>query len=306
MAQESHEDQHWIPRSYTKAWTDKSLPQKLGKRVHIYKPDGIYIGWRYPPQLFSKPNFYIVTDSLGRRDLRIEKMLGRIESDFARVRRSILEKQRPIDDKHRATLALFVAALRTRTPSSHAHISGFWNEVVGVGDRMAAQMAAATPERRKQLARSFTSPLGGDREKSISQEEARTIANMKPGETLLAQLQVEAPLLAKLNIAVLTTECELGFITSDRPVVWWDPSQKGGRDRLFGLGLGNRDIEITVPILPRQCLLFSHNHGASDYTVATSDARDVVNLRTLAYCEEMWLSDRRNLEVDWLSTSEST
>ncbi len=62
---------------------------------------------------------------------------------------------------------------------------------------------------------------------------------------------VEAPLLAKLNLTVLNTDAPMGFISSDRPVVWWDPTMPKEKG-MFGIGLGNANIEITVPISPRQ------------------------------------------------------
>lgn len=302
MTQQDHKDQHWIPRSYTKAWADKSLPKSLGSRIHIYDPIGNYAGWKYPPQLFTQPEFYTITTPTGQRDLRAEKFLSRIESDFARVRRSTLEKRQPLEARHLAAITIFVAALRSRTPSSHSNISGFWKSVVATGDRVAEQMAAASPDRREKIARALSSPLASQGDRSITLDEARTIAGLVPGETMMAQVAVEAPLLAHLHVCVLSTDCDFGFITSDRPVVWWDPTQVGGRHRLFGVGLANREIEITIPISPRQCLLFSHNHSAPEYATVDSKVRDAINLRTLAYCEEKWLSDFATLDVDWLPT----
>lgn len=122
---------------------------------------------------------------------------------------------------------------------------------------------------------------------------------MLPGETTLALLQAEAPLIAKLNVAVLNTEAPMGFISSDRPVVWWDPTKSKDRS-MFGLGLGDPNIEITFPISPRQCLLFTRRQGSSDYVDIGDEATEAVNLRTLAHCDQYWISDRSGLTVQWL------
>ncbi len=181
---EPHKDQHWIPRSYTASWADTSLHARLGKRVHIYTADGTYQGWRYPAQLFSLPDFYTLPGDRGERDLRTEKALGRIESDFARTRRSVLEKRRSIAPRHKGVIAVFVAALRTRTPQSHAHLTGFWKRVAAKADRMQDSLTRATVQQRDAIlrARSIASePESG----SMSLEEVRSVAEMLPGTLLL-------------------------------------------------------------------------------------------------------------------------
>lgn len=239
-------DQHWIPRSYLAAWADPRVPKNKGKRVHVYGRDGAYRQWSDPAQLFRRPHLYTKLGPAGEPDLRTEQMLSRIESDFARTRRA-LEKMKPIQPKHLASLAAFVAALRNRSPSAHDHISNFWKRVLSVAENVEAQLAQASPAEKEEIARALSSPLSSKREPSMSIADVREAAGLPIGSTVPEFLRIEAPLLAQLKLTVVKTHEELGFIASDNPVVWWDPT-RASSPRMWPIGLGHIDVEVTVPI----------------------------------------------------------
>ena len=78
----------------------------------------------------------------------------------------------------------------------------------------------ATPEERIQ-----TSGISSvfSKEKGLSYEDVRAL-HEKPMQNMLPSfINVESHLLCKLDFAVLYTEDEIGFITSDSPCVWFDP-----------------------------------------------------------------------------------
>ncbi|WP_413895390.1 DUF4238 domain-containing protein [Rhodoferax sp.] len=62
---------------------------------------------------------------------------------------------------------------------------------------------------------------------------------------------------------MLTNTEDLGFITSDKPSIWHDPTAYRRHPYERTSGLKCVDIEITLPISPRQCLLFTHRRVES-------------------------------------------
>ena len=61
----------------------------------------------------------------------------------------------------------------------------------------------------------------------------------------------------KMKMSILCTDDQVGFITSDNPCVWYDPESYKLPPFYRSPGLGKKTIEITMPISPKQCSLFS-------------------------------------------------
>ncbi len=86
---------------------------------------------------------------------------------------------------------------------------------------------------------------------SLSHEEIRKIAQEPIQSTLPAAAKVIAEILAQMNIHILCTEGNPGFITSDNPCIMFDPLYSSEY-----LALGCPSIEVTLPISPRQLIIF--------------------------------------------------
>lgn len=288
--------QHWIPKSYTKAWADPYAPKNRGKVVHLYEREtGKYIGWRYPPGVFSLPDLYTRKGPKGERDISIEKMLNRVETQFERTKRRLLAK-RKIENRDRTAIAAYVSAMHERTPRMRDHHKEQLNNVVQLGDRMAKAFERASPKQRERMARATKASLVQG--PSISLEEMRRIAGSDFGRLLPQRLSVIAPHLAGMGMAVLHTADQHGFITSDSPVVYWLADDQGLLTKR-PFGLKHPKIEITMPISPSACIYITHFDIEPEHLDISPERVTALNMRTLHRCDKTFVANSDKLTVEW-------
>ena len=289
-----HKKQHWIPRSYLKAWCD---PEHRDNVVHVYRADGEYKGWRAYSRIFSTDDLYTIAVG-GKRDLTTEKAFKHIEDRFLRVRRAI-ECEGSLPAASKRILGWFVSATRNRSPTARDQWQLVQNRIVQIGDEMAAALAKASPVERKRMARAsaHTRP---DRFRLMTMNEARAAAAEPFGKWVLRHVAIEARLLEQMSFAVMKAPAGTSFITSDNPVVWHDAAPPGKRCR--HLGLRHPYIEISMPLTPRYCLIFDHlgKDGTCDVSQETVD---MFNSRTLNDCENCFIAQNSKLRVDWFETA---
>ena len=286
-----HKNQHWIPRSYLKAWCD---PERRDNLIHIYGADGVYRGYRPYTRIFSADNLYTVMDGT-RRDLRTEKAFKLIEDHFLKVRRA-LERNTTLPAASQSALAWFVAAMHRRSPAACDQWQSFQDRIVKVGNGMEEALKKASPAERKNMVRASSLSSSG-RSNSMTLEEARAAAAEPFGKWVLRHVMIEARLLQQMSLAILKAPPGLGFITSDNPVAWHDAAPSGQRRR--HLGLGHRSIEVSMPLTPQYCLILDHS-GSDGTGDATQAAVDEINSRTLHQCQTCFIARSNSLVVNWV------
>jgi hypothetical protein len=100
------------------------------------------------------------------------------------------------------------------------------------------------------------------------------------------------------NSVILVTNDETGFITSDTPCVWFNPSLYKLPPFYRHPGLGQKDIEVTLPLTPRHLLTISH-HRYPRYVTINSKAVDEFNRRTRFHCAEEFVSWKGETQPYW-------
>lgn len=292
-----HIRQHWIPRAYLGAWCDPDPARQNPRRVYHYGVDGRYRGWRPPSRIFTADDLYTVPQPDGGRDLKTEHALSRLEASFAEMRARYLLKGAPLPPSARRDLLWFIAALRSRSPAARDRHGAFWSGAVEVGEATKHGLDAMAPERRAEwLKKTRPTPLRGANEGGIPLGALREIAAQPFGAYLPGHIVIEAGLLEQMHLAVLRAPDGHALITSDRPVVWWDPEDPP--PSRSPLGLGRPTIEITVPLAPFLCALISHRRGP-DYADADAEGVDVLNMRTLNRASKEFIANRPDLAVAW-------
>jgi uncharacterized protein DUF4238 len=256
MIRSTHKSQHWIPRSYLRAWTDPACPADQQPFVHVFSKDGSTHRKRAPDNLFSATDLYTIKLPDGGRDLRLEHGLADLESGFALLRKDFLVARRKLSAKRYVKLMAFVAAMHARTPRFREHHRRFWNDVQLQGERMERWLKTATPE-EKQRAASVSFPSSESR-LSMSMEDVRQITQ-NPMQHALGFVSAELPLLVQMNSTILCTESDPGFITSDAPVIWFDPEWYKKPPLYRSPSFSDPRLEITMPISPNQMLLLTHS-----------------------------------------------
>jgi hypothetical protein len=262
--------------------------------VWLFDRDGSNPRNRAPSNIFKETDFYTIEKADGTRDLRLEHGLAGLESEFAQIRSNKLDKKLPMTEEEHAYLALFVAAAQFRTRSSRNHHAGQWQGLVNMMNKVAEQMKTATPAQKLMAA-----GIGGSSlpDKSLSHEQVSQLATNPLQLMMPGILRAVTPVLARMKMLILCTDDPVGFITSDMPVTWFDPEAYKFPPFYRSPGLASPTIEVTMPLSPRQCLIFAWQ-SHTGYLIASKLALDELNRRHRELCGEHYVV-RNNAKNDY-------
>lgn len=290
----SHKKQHYVPRSYLEAWCDPNIPQKQEPYVWMQARDGS-VRKKSPANILTETDFYTIQGVNGVRNLVLEHGLAQLESRFARLRRVTLSKKAPLSLEDRVVLCAFTAAMQARTKTQRDHQRETWQRVLDMMDQMQQWSEQATPEERAQMA-SISTPLGGYEEAdTMSYEDVQQIVKQPMQAFLGATIDVVLPILITMQIVIIETRSNSGFITSDTPCCWFDPEIVEANKSFSSPGIGSPTIEITLPISPKQLLYITHHRVRTDNEYLSTDDPELIemfNTRTMYYAREYMISNR--------------
>ncbi len=144
-------------------------------------------------------------------------------------------------------------------------------------------------------------PHGVDRSK-IYVPQPGDFDNLKETTTttlLESAVLVILPALLEMHKTVLVTRDSLGFVTSDAPSTWCDPTAYQRHPFERAVGLKTPDVEITLLISPEQCLLFTHRPIGPLYLELTNDWVDALNHRHAAFAPSTIIARRKETRPRW-------
>lgn len=283
-----HKKQHFVPASYLSAWCDPDAPTGHEPYVWVFERDSRQGRPRAPANIFFEANFYTKIGQQGERDLSLENALNRLETDFAKIRREKLDKRLPLSRREGFLLCAFCAAMHGRTRAQRENTREQWRDILEAMNGLTEWAKGASPDELKNLSRF---PSSGDEGESLSQEDVQQIVNYPAQTTLPLFIQIETPILCQMSLAVLYTEDDLGFITSDHPCLWFDP-----RNRFPGLA--SRSIEVSLPLSPRQILLLNWKN-LSGYIPVSINSVDKANSMLRNACEREYIVRRNEVRPAW-------
>lgn len=131
--------------------------------------------------------------------------------------------------------------------------------------------------------------------------------NMKELTTttlLNSATSVVLPELLGMHKTVLCTTDPLGFLTTDAPSTWYDPTAYRLHPFERGVGLRDPAIEITLPISPTQCILFTHRSVGPLYAEVGSDWVDILNHRHAAHAPTTVVARNKETRAVWFQPVE--
>lgn len=295
MARKTHKKQHYVPASYLKAWCDTECPPHYTPYVWIFNKDGSNAHAKSPENIFTENDLYTVQLGDDTRDLRIEISLGSLESQFVKIRNSKFNYRRELTVEENAYLCLFVAASQFRTKLSRDHHADQWGQLLGKMNRMKERAELMTEAERQRFADKVLPSSEG---RGFTYEQVHELASNPLQNMIGTVLQSVSPVLSKMDVAIFCTDDPLGFITSDNPCVWYDPEGYKLPPIYRGPGLGIRTIEVTLPVSPRQCLLFNWQ-GIKGYIAVPQQIVDNLNTRHVAYCNENFVVNTNRVNDRW-------
>lgn len=300
--------QHWVAKSYLRAWCDPNTPENHEPYVWIFDRDGptsTRPGKRKAPKnIFFEPDMYTITSSSGGgdRDLSLEHLLSMIESNFCEVRREFIQPKKQLGANERAAICAFASAAQWRTPTARAHIQSQWGPILEFAQRLDARMRLMTPEERA-LTGAHARPPPSSKGRGMSIDEVARIVEQPLQETLPSYISALTPLLMKLEFSILCTATTPGFITSDEPAVWTDPEAHKRAPLFQSPALMYRSLEITMPISPTRMLLLSHQEMPEYVDVDRRNSNEILvgemNRKTCRLARETIVVSRNEFRRHW-------
>lgn len=296
-----HKKQHFIPQCYLKAWCDPSAPINLNPYVWVFSKDGNHVKKKSPKNIFFETDMYTVIKADGTRDLVLEHGLMQLESQYATIRDRKLSRQLPLDPNDHLNVCAFLAAMHARTRASREHWGQQWKQPLVIMDKMMEWLHLATPEQIEQAV-SASVPTSSSAD-SLTYEDIKTLVEDPLQNMLPIIVQAETPLLCKLDFAVLTTTDDIGFITSDHPVIWFDPEAYKRPPMWREPALMYESIEITLPVSPEQCLILNRK-GVTGYIPVPQSVVDENNRRVRFSAQEYFVVCRKEQRDTWFDPRE--
>ena len=267
--------QHIIPACYLRSWCDPRKPPAHHPFIWRIRKDRSAKQKRSPEKSFRATDKYTIRLPNGQRNLVFENTLAETETLFVRVICKIRKRQK-LSPTDRAHLCLFAAAMHNRTTATGEH----WK-------RQMQRLHEVVVD----LEQAHNSPPRKSLETAHMVETAHhdVIAN---------GLRFETPLLFQMQMTVLMTDDELGFVTSDRPCLWFNPQAYKWPPFYRSPGLAQRDIEVTLPLSPEHALLVCHR-SVPQYSLVTQQVVDELNRRTVLNCTEEFVSWKGEMRDYW-------
>lgn len=291
----SNKKQHFVPACYLKAWLDTHCLPNHMPYVWVFDKNGSNPRRKAPSNLFTETDLYTIQKFDGSRDLSIEHGLAELESKFTIIRKSKFNFNRDLTLEQRAYICTFVAAAQFRTTSSRDHHSGQWSNIAARADELKIAMDKATPEQKKAYSRIVTpSSTKG----SLTHEQVKQLAKSPIQLMMPPIIGIVTPILMKMHMAILCTDDPVGFITSDNPCVWYDPESYKLPPLYRSPALFSKTIEVTMPISPKQCLLFNWQN-LEGYQNIDSNVLDSLNLRHRVFCDNNYIVNVNSKNEAW-------
>ncbi|MDP9124403.1 MAG: DUF4238 domain-containing protein [Pseudomonadota bacterium] len=291
--------QHFVPQCYTKAWCDPSAPRTATSAPYVwtFDKDGSNVKRRAPANLFTENDMYTVPADDGGRDLYLEHGFSTLEDKFTRVRNLKFNKRVWPTQEEMAWVMMFVATARMRTQAFRDFHRKQWG---GLRERLEEMQSTVRDMNARGEKVEFGTPLEGSTSGGgLGIEDLKQLEQFPVQMMIGRNARAIVPLLMKMRVAVLCTDDPIGFVTTDDPCTWFNPEAYKLPPMYRSPGLGMKDIQVTFPISPRQCLLITHDNLAQVYFDAPMGAVHELNHRHIAHANEQFISCKPDLISIW-------
>ncbi len=268
--------QHYVPQCYLREFLDPHTPARYEPYVWAFSKDGKHKEKRAPKNIFYETDLYTLTIQ-GEKHYEIERSLSALESEYASVVRDRIKQHLPLSEQEHITLCAFVVAMMQRTLRSKDNIESFHDQLIEKVEAM-EQLHGLKPDKSQEL------------------RESKRDAHKLGVIQLLPDL---TDLLFRMSLAFLCVDgCSSRFITSDDPVTLFNPDLQW--QRFYGPGLGQKNIQVTIPISPNitACFTWSDLRG---YMRLPQHRVEDLNRMTRAHCYRYFISHSSQAKRIWFS-----
>lgn len=283
-------DQHWVDRAYLEVWCDPNCPEEWEPFVWVFDATTRKGRRRAPKNIFKEPHMYTMPEGGKGDPLSLEKSLQKLCDEFLRVRDAKVLYGRKLDGQDLAWLCMFAAAKFARTPKNRAHTRATWGHMADVVE----DLAKGSGKDSSGEIPVFVKGLEGS-EMKTSLRRLREIEAHPLQRMLAPAVFAMSEQLARIPLIILHNEAAPGFVTSDAPVVLFNPTARMP-------GLGHPDTEVTLPLTPHHMLIWSGRFRAERngyYIDVDMDMVDIMNRRTLYFCDKEFVVQTSSVRDEW-------
>lgn len=263
------EQQHVIPRGYLKSWACPNSPAGKNGMIWVVRKDNPEKrALKSPKRYFRELDRYTLNTG-GARNLAVENTLSTIETWFAQALGNIAERK-PLTGHDRVKLAFFASAMVLRTrriPTAVEHML------------QTIQTQARKQERKANIDHSFSDGIN---------ELLPSIV----GKTVADGLPEMAFVLFRMNLSLLLTDDDAGFVTGDEPCSVIVPGAWNAYPT-------HPDVEIILPLSPQCAALYSWKIPRTSYATLDRKTVDRLNSRTVGQCTHEFVSWKGTVRPEW-------
>lgn len=267
--------QHVIPRCYLKQFVDPNTPPSQEPYVWIFERKSKRGKKRAPKNILTETDLYTFEVNDGKKNYALEKSLSQIESEYASVFENVISQRVPLNENEHAAVCAFVAAMLLRTLKQKENIEVFFDRLITMTE---------------DLERAHDLPPKKSLELRQTKDDAHKI-------TILQSVPLITNILSKMNLAFLCANRLGSFITSDAPCflfnsqLQWQP--------FYGPGLGQKHVEVLMPLSPETCLLFSWANNMRGYLGIGKDLIHECNRMVVGYAHQYFIANSPKLKRRW-------
>jgi hypothetical protein len=232
---------HYVPKAYLKAFCDKK------GRLLVYRkdasPNALYVtpdNTQFQGYYYSQP-----TPDGGRDNNSLEQLFSEVESKWPATL-AVLHSKGPANERI-AHLCEFMALQRVRVPAAR--------------DMAEAALARSVKDTTTVMLSNGSIPPPPA---SLSDFPNGVEVSIDPHQSIhamAAMMQGMSALLSKLGLAVIHNLTATPFLTSDNPVIWFDPSRPFDEQRPYTVD-PNGPISLAFPISPTVAIIGSREYSA--------------------------------------------
>lgn len=224
---------HYVPISYLKAFCDER------EMLTVYRKDTPTSPYRAIPDEVAFQKYYYAQPlpDGGRDTNRLEDRFGELEDKWPLIVRAI-EERLPINDRLDDLFA-FVALQRARVPAARE-----------AAERMLAASVMATAKQLDAAGMLPPPPLGME---SILD---KMCVSINPHQSIHAMIQIirgMGAVLDRVGIVIVHNRSATPFVTSDNPVIYFDPGVSNDNLRPYALQASGHAV-VMMPVSPRLML----------------------------------------------------
>jgi hypothetical protein len=251
--------------------------------VWTFDPSGGVGRKRAPQNLFTETHIYTIFGLGGSRDLRIESELSKLEQGLKTLVTDFVASHRQLPPLRQSQLIAFVAAMHGRTPQAREIQRALWQQTLEEAEKESASKGAPA--------------------NSNTQLQSLRTAVASPMQFLLPGAIMDGlPILAEMTMTIVCSD-KPGFITSDSPVSWFDPTLPKASFLTHKSSLVDPGIEVVMPLSPRHTIILHRPRTPFKkpirYVRASPATVAALNRRTAHYAHEAVVSWKDGFDPEW-------